>query len=285
MRRFLLISLSFWLAASPLLAETPNRQFYANVGFGVSPLFSVGSERKLDEHIKKIILRANHAAYGSSRPGSVEKGIEILSSALKNTSPKVPLLLERASLYVEIELDNRATKDLMRVLQIDPENKFAHYGLGTIYLKQDRHAESISALEIAIQRMPESILLVRTMTYALVEVGRFEDAIVTARQAAVYWREDDFNRGGPWHRDAEGLLADVYCLAGQADKSIEVYQAMGELSPAYWKEKAEVIARTDRVKKSSKQFKTPPDVVMRRWIKNGCPGLLTEEKCNVEEKT
>lgn len=285
MNRLLSISLFFWLIASPSIAEAPNRQFYANGGLGVLTLFNFGSERTLAEEIKKVILRANHAAYGSSRPGSVERGIEILSAALKTSSPNVPLLLERASLYADIDLHNRAIKDLMHVLQIDPENKFAHYGLGVLYLEQDRHRDAISALEIAIQRMPEPAFSLRTLAYALIEVGRFDDALVTALQVAAYWREDDFRRGGPWHRDAEGLIADIYCLAGQADRAIAVYEGMGELSPAYWKEKAEIIAKTDRVKNSSRLFKTPPDVVMRRWIRDGCPGLLTEEKRDVEEKT
>ncbi|HRX79519.1 MAG TPA: tetratricopeptide repeat protein, partial [Pirellulaceae bacterium] len=69
------------------------------------------------------------------REGDLAAGVKILSGVLASNPDMVPALLERGTLYLELEKPAEAVRDFDQVVTLDPESYTGHYKLGLAYQK------------------------------------------------------------------------------------------------------------------------------------------------------
>lgn len=111
----------------------------------------------------------------------VELGLSIaaLSQALQRDPWNADLLTEPGELYAEAGLDDEAIEMLERTHALRPLTPRTLHVLGLAYLRTDRTADVVAALEEAVRGAPDDVRLLVDLGWAYREAERFREALDT----------------------------------------------------------------------------------------------------------
>jgi tetratricopeptide (TPR) repeat protein len=111
-----------------------------------------------------------------------------------------------------------------RAIELGPENAYPHNGLGSVYDDLGRHEEAIAAYQRAIELDPEYASPHNGLGNVYADLGRHEEAIAAYERAIELDPEYAYPHNG---------LGNVYYQQGRHEEAIAAYQRAIELDPEY----------------------------------------------------
>jgi cellulose synthase operon protein C len=201
--------------------------------------------------VERFLLAADLAEDQNRRARWIER-----AEALTRDRPDVRVLVARAALLAEGLGPQQAFPLYEQVLALDPDHVAAIQGRVELYNRAGLRRSALSVLEAAVERTPESVLLLNMYASQLEALGRATEAAeVRARYSARRFQDPSFSTrmiqlsvarrnteeasrwldrflaaesDSPW---ALGLGARTHRALGQADRSIALYEQALELAP------------------------------------------------------
>lgn len=197
-------------------------------------------------NMKNSLLLSNLGTI-QRRMGKNKEAIESYTLAINKTPFSVTMLLNRASLYLEMDLLEKAYSDYCNVIDIDkknkealqfrayiymrqrkypearadyralleedPSNKTARLGMVMVNQKDKRYQEALGILNLMITEYPKDVSLLKARAEIEVEMNSLDLALLDLENAA---------KLAPGDADIYVLCGDIYMLQ---DKKREAYVA------------------------------------------------------------
>jgi predicted Zn-dependent protease len=174
---------------------------------------------------------AQYAAFAAAEgDGNDKRAITYLKRAIdENALPNgvhFPLILELAKMYNNEGLFDDALATAKRFLdETKSEDPIAHSIMGNSYYQQDKYAEAITELKLAMGpdgKAEANVAAMLMQSYAAAE--RFPEAVALA---------ESMSAKAPDDKKLQLMLANTYAEAGQPDKAVGVFnrlRAAGKLT-------------------------------------------------------
>ena len=106
-------------------------------------------------------------------------------------------------------------RDLLKVIEVDPDNADAMNALGyTLTDQTDRHAEALALIEKALEIKPNEAAFIDSLGWAQYRLRNFEDAIVNLRKALSLFDNDE----------VAAHLGEVLWVSGEQEEARSVWQ-------------------------------------------------------------
>jgi tetratricopeptide (TPR) repeat protein len=106
--------------------------------------------------------------------GEVDRAAELLQEASVERPDDPQLLHRRCWFYLEHEDLDKAADTLAQLCQKDPNNPSVYHNLGTVYYKQGRYRDAVTAYRRSLRLRPDSEQTQRQLEHALQEAGQDE---------------------------------------------------------------------------------------------------------------
>lgn len=89
--------------------------------------------------------------------GELDKALEFYKKALKfkEAEKDIDLLLDMGLLYEELGEEQLAKEKFLKILEIDPNEARAYYGLGVLYDERNHYEEALAYYKKAIELDPD----------------------------------------------------------------------------------------------------------------------------------
>lgn len=157
-----------------------------------------------------------------SQSGNNSGAEKILSEGLKHTPENTSLLYARAMLYARIDVIDAAEKDLLAILEKQPNDAAALNALGyTLADKTNRLEEAHDYIERALALTPNDPAVLDSMGWVYYRQGNMQEALSKLRQAM---------QAMPDHEIA-AHLGEVLWVTGVHDEAKKVWRSGLELNP------------------------------------------------------
>ena len=154
--------------------------------------------------------------------GRYEQAMETVNRGLERFPDNVDLLYSRAIVAEKLGRLDILEADLLKVLEMDPDNAHALNTLGyTLADRTDRYEEARGYIERAYALMPNEAAIIDSMGWVLYRLGRLEESLEYLQRA---WRLD---------RDPEigAHLGEVLWRLDRRDEARAVWQEALEVAP------------------------------------------------------
>jgi Flp pilus assembly protein TadD len=173
------VSAKKWEDAEQFLREEAIPAFPENaeLWFWLGYVYAQGSNRNTEE-AAKAFAKAHELADPEDTvlKEKVDKAVQAIWGPLVNTAAKA---VEKGEL-------EQAEMLLKQAVEINPEGAEAWINLGTVYLRQKKHAEATVAYEKAVALQPENTTLTYNLGVTYHELGRAAKAAGDTAKAAEY---------------------------------------------------------------------------------------------------
>ena len=111
--------------------------------------------------------------------GELEKALEFYKKAFKfkEASNDIDLLLDMGLLYEEFGEEELAKEKFLQILEIDPKEARAYYGLGVLYDERNQYEEALAYYKKAIEFDPDYDRAYFFAANVYDQIGQKEEAI------------------------------------------------------------------------------------------------------------
>ena len=145
-------------------------------------------------------------------PGAAE---QLLNTALNKFPNETDLLFARVLYYDSQSNRDGSERDLMQIINMQPEDSRALNHLGYMLADQTtRHEEALELIERAIAISPDDPAIIDSLGWALYKVARYEEALVQMRRAFAAFPDDE----------VASHLGEVLWALGRFDEAMRVWQ-------------------------------------------------------------
>jgi len=206
------------------------------------------------EAASEDVIQILEAGRDLQQQGDLEEALRRYREALVQNEEYPPTHVALASLYLQLEREDDALRELERAAELAPDSAFVWRQLGQLYLKRDDYEAGVAALEMAREADPQdqethhmlgAAYLYRSYSDAeravqeLEEAIRLdpEDAAAHYRLAMAYVRRDDPSDEGravgalekaieidPSQSEAYYYLGRLYLNLGQTEAAIKAWR-------------------------------------------------------------
>ncbi len=164
---------------------------------------------------------ARHARYEA--PVNPAAAVALYTQALSR-GPDFDLLLERGELYLtKLDKFNDAETDFQNAMTMDPDSRFAIYGLQSALIQQNRIEEMIRYDDLIAARFPDTADVLNNRAWDEAITGNPAQAIVDANRSI--WLDPNFYA-------SYGTRGYAYHLLGNEQQAIADYSTAISLNPA-----------------------------------------------------
>ena len=195
-------------------ADQLGLKFMTKAGYDGSGM--IGAFKKLRKH---GLVGPEIPPYLSTHPGVDERIIDLDQQMLFTPSKKVAedndFRQVKILLMAKYSDPQKAVSCFKSELKPNPQDFFAHYGLGLTYKRMKRIDNALKEFEIASSLKPDAAFILRELGICYLYKGNFNSAIKSLRKATTIDPKDD---------DAYYYLARSYQEIGDKDSSLKIYQ-------------------------------------------------------------
>jgi len=195
-------------------ADQLGLKFMTKAGYDGSGM--IGAFKKLRKH---GLVGPEIPPYLSTHPGLDERIIDLDQQVLFTPSKKVAedndFRQVKILLMAKYSDPQKAVSCFKSELKPNPQDFFAHYGLGLTYKRMKRIDNALKEFEIASSLKPDAAFILRELGICYLYKGNFNSAIKSLRKATTIDPKDD---------DAYYYLARSYQEIGDKDSSLKIYQ-------------------------------------------------------------
>lgn len=117
-----------------------------------------------------------HISHVMERRGDYLQAINYLQQALENTDEQLEVLGVLARLYLEYGMHQQAIDSCKKAMEIDPDNKSAHFFLTLALTDSVHYEEALKELDSLVLDAPDSPLLLGARANLLARLGDYEEA-------------------------------------------------------------------------------------------------------------
>ncbi len=161
-------------------------------------------------------------AQALSDQGMSTEVFELLDGMLGAASDNEDLLYFRAMTGQKFGRMDIMESDLLRVIELDPENSDALNALGyTLTDQTDRHEEALDLIQRALVIRPDEAAFIDSMGWVQYRLENFEEAVKFLRRALELFTNDE----------VAAHLGEVLWVMGEHTEASEVWQTALELKP------------------------------------------------------
>ncbi|HIG44355.1 MAG: tetratricopeptide repeat protein [bacterium] len=161
-------------------------------------------------------------AQALSDQGMSTEVFELLDEMLGAASDNQDLLYFRAMMGQKFGRMDIMESDLLRVIELDPENSDALNALGYSLTDQtDRHEEALDLIKRALVIRPDEAAFIDSMGWVQYRLENFEEAVKYLRRALELFTNDE----------VAAHLGEVLWVIGEQTEASEVWQKALELKP------------------------------------------------------
>ena len=242
--------------------------------------------------IYAVLLKARHAAAQQTISGARE-AVQLYRDVVSADSTLGDAWAELAYRYQYLaRFGGMATVDGMRearlaarkALELNPDQPFGLAALGWVQRTDDYDWRgAVQSFRRALAAAPENVAIMGDAAICFLNVGRIDEAIALARQAA---ERDPLNAQAFWS------LGAVLLMSGHADEAVPAYRRAIELAPAadeYHSHLARALTRLNRLEEAKAVALAEPSERYRLTAVTGiyfCAGdTVAAEKTMAELQT
>ena len=157
----------------------------------------------------------HYSGVSAHHQGRSDEGIALIQRSLE-------LLPDQADCYSNLGIIYNATRRFddaivayRRAIELNPEHVNAFNNLGISLRATGKHAESEAAYRKALELNPTFIDAYHNLGVLLAGINRTREAVICYCKVTTM---------APRHREARRMLGLAYCVLGQRDKAIELYE-------------------------------------------------------------
>jgi tetratricopeptide (TPR) repeat protein len=151
-----------------------------------------------------------------------EAAFNLLSRALDQNPNDEDLLYSRSLAAESIDRLEVAERDLLTLIEADPENGQALNALGyTLADRTDRYQEALGYLQRALTLLPDDAAVLDSMGWVLYRLGRYEESLDYLRRAYEASADDEI----------AAHLSEVLWMMGKRSEAREIWQRAIEKAP------------------------------------------------------
>ncbi len=161
-------------------------------------------------------------AQALSDRGMSDEVFNLFDGALGVNSKNLDLLYFRAMLGQKFDRMDIMERDLLRVIELDPQNSDALNALGyTLTDQTDRHNEALVLIERALAIKPDEAAFIDSMGWVQYRLENFQEAVKYLRRALELFTNDE----------VAAHLGEVLWVVGEKAEATSVWQKALELKP------------------------------------------------------
>jgi tetratricopeptide (TPR) repeat protein len=150
-----------------------------------------------------------------SERGHKSEFFDLMDSVLINQPDNIELLFFRGMTAERLGRLDVLERDLLKVIEVDPDNADAMNALGyTLTDQTDRHAEALALIEQALEIKPNEAAFIDSLGWAQYRLQNFKDAIVNLRKALSLFDNDE----------VAAHLGEVLWVSGAQEEARSVWQ-------------------------------------------------------------
>ncbi len=157
-----------------------------------------------------------------SERGHETEFFELLERVIQKQPENVELLYFRAMTSQSLGRLDVLEQDLLRVIEIDPDNADAMNALGyTLTDQTDRHDEALVLIERALEIKPNEAAFIDSLGWVQYRLKNFEDAVINLRKALSLFDNDE----------VAAHLGEVLWVSGEQQEARDVWQKALDARP------------------------------------------------------
>jgi tetratricopeptide (TPR) repeat protein len=150
-----------------------------------------------------------------SERGHESEFFDLLDSVLLAQPDNLELLFFRGMTAERLGRLDVLERDLLKVIEVDPDNADAMNALGyTLTDQTDRHAEALALIEKALEIKPNEAAFIDSLGWVQYRLQNFKDAIVNLRKALSLFDNDE----------VAAHLGEVLWVSGEQEEARSVWQ-------------------------------------------------------------
>ena len=168
------------------------------------------------------------------RMGKNKEALESYSLALNRTPHSIPMLLNRASLYLEMERLDKAYLDYCNVIDLDAKNQEALQFRAYIYMRRRQYQDAKVDYQRLLEQLPDDKTARIGMAMVSLKMQRYNEALEAFNRLIVDYPKDVSLLKGRAELEVEmntpGLaLLDLESAAKLAPDDAEIYVMCGDI--------------------------------------------------------
>lgn len=157
-----------------------------------------------------------------SERGHETEFFELLEMVIQKQPENVELLYFRAMTGQSLGRLDVLEQDLLRVIEIDPDNADAMNALGyTLADQTDRHAEALALIERALEIKPNEAAFIDSLGWVQYRLKNFKDAVTNLRKALSLFDNDE----------VAAHLGEVLWVSGEQQEARNIWQKALDAQP------------------------------------------------------
>lgn len=175
------------------------------------------------DHPRNYILWSNLGTFQRSS-GKLKEALKSYDKSIKLNSSFAMAYTNRAKLYTELKEDEKAHKDYMKAMELEPDNETTLFYLGMRSEKEGDHVTARKYLETLISKYPENYGAASNLANIKKRQGEYAEALT------------DFNKLVESHPEDAILYnnrADLFIKMKQYDNAMTDVDKALEIDPEY----------------------------------------------------